>query len=178
MYTSFVYFALAGVFANASTAEHPLLHKNYSLARLQSVGAKKPLAVFIGSGEKGWEEISRDGQLDVYSRKVLSIDYVCVYVDTSKAEGKELAGAFDMTDGPGLVISNRDGSLQAFRHEGKLSSDDLSHYLRRYSDPDLVVQATQTKEPPPPVVVNYYQPPPVYYAPMNFGYFSGRSGGC
>ena len=45
MYTSFVYFALAGVFANASVAEEPLLHKNYSLARVQSVSANKPIAV-------------------------------------------------------------------------------------------------------------------------------------
>src|SRR5436309_2588279 len=111
MYTSFVYFALAGVFANASVAEEPLLHKNYSLARVQSVSANKPIAVFIGSGDKGWEEVSQDGKLGQDVCKLLSAEYVCVYLDVSRGAGKELAGAFEVTDGPGLVISNRKATL-------------------------------------------------------------------
>src|SRR5260370_31623635 len=98
MYTSFVYFALAGVFANAPTADEPLLHKNYNLARMQSLSVNKPVAVFIGSGEKGWEEISQAGKLDRDVRKILSAEYICVYVDMTRDAGKDLAGAFEVTE--------------------------------------------------------------------------------
>ena len=173
MYTSFVYFALAGVFANASIADEPLLHKSYGLARVQSVSVNKPIAVFIGSGDKGWEEISTEGKFERDVRKILSANYVCVYVDSSRGAGKELASAFEVTDGSGLVISNRSGTLQAFRHQGTLTNYELEWYLKRYADPDLVVQNTETTAPAQPVYPSYYQP-------VNYGYSSGfRSrGGC
>jgi hypothetical protein len=180
MYTSFVYFALAGVFANASIADEPLLHKNYSLARLQSVSVNKPLAVFIGSGERGWEEISKDGELDTDVRKILSANYVCVYVDLTRDAGRDLAGEFEVSAGPGLVISNREGTLQAFRHEGSLSKYDLGRYLKRYAAPNVVVQATETKAPPPRTNYTTYYQQPVRYAPVNYGFTPSfrRGGGC
>ena len=173
MYTSFVYFALAGVFANASVANEPLLHKNYSLARMQSLSVNKPVAVLIGSGERGWEGISQEGKLDPDVRKLLSAEYVCVYVDMTRDAGKELAGAFEVTEGPGLVVSNRQGTLQAFRHEGSLSNEDLERHLRRFADPNVVVQNTETATP-----ARYYQQP-AQQAPVNFGYapvFRGSRG--
>src|SRR5262249_10321013 len=175
MYTSFVYFALAGVFANASIADEPRLHKSYGLARVQSVSVNKPIAVFIGSGDKGWEEISKEGNFERDVRKILSANYVCVYVDSSRGAGKELASAFEVTEGAGLVISNRSGTLQAFRHQGTLSNYELEWYLKRYADPDVVVQSTETTAPSQPVYPAYYQA-----APVNYGYSSGfrSSRGC
>lgn len=177
MYTSLVYVALAGVFANASAADQPLLHKSYSLARMQSLSVNKPVAVFIGSGERGWEEISQDGKFPADVWKLLSAEYVCVYVDMTRDAGKELAGAFEINEGPGLVVSNRQGTVQAFRHEGSLSHEDLERYLKRFADPNLVVQNTETTA--QPRYSNYYQPVQQY--PVRYNYapvFSGGRGGC
>src|SRR4051794_9148200 len=105
MYTSFACFALAGVFANLSVPGEPWLLKDYGLARQQGVRANKPLVVLIGSGKQGWKQVSQDGQLDKDIRRVLSKNYVCLYVDTTQEAGKALAEAFDVGDGPGVVIS-------------------------------------------------------------------------
>jgi hypothetical protein len=70
-----------------------------------------------------------------------------VYVDTAQPEGKRLAAAFDLSGGPGLVLSNHAGDLQAFRHAGDLADADLARYLKRYTDPARVVRTTETNPP-------------------------------
>jgi hypothetical protein len=165
MYTALVYFALAGVFGHAALTGGPVWLKDYPAARQQSVQANKPLAVFIGAGKQGWQEVSQDGRLDKDVLKILSADYVCVYVDVNQAAGKELAGEFEVAEGPGLIISNRQAKLQAFHHEGSLSNQDIERYLRRFAAPDVVVQYTETK---PLNRTSYYQQAPQPAAPVNY----------
>lgn len=145
MYTSFVLFALAGVFANIPTSGEAMLFRDYSLARRQSASVNKPLAVFIGNGISGWENVSQEGKLDTDVHQLLSAKYVCLYVDINQLHGRELANAFEVLNGPALVISNRDGQVQAFRHEGSLSNAELGSYLRRFSSDEHVVRFTETR---------------------------------
>ena len=51
---------------------------------------------------------------------------------------------FELSGGTGLVISDRTGQLQAFRHEGALDGADLKAYLERYGAPERAVTATET----------------------------------
>jgi hypothetical protein len=54
-----------------------------------------------------------------------------------------MARAFEI-QGSGLVISDRTGEKQAFRHEGSLAGEDLTRALKKYADPNVVVYTTQT----------------------------------
>ena len=105
---------------------------------------------------------------------LLADNYVCLYVDTEHIAGRELAASFEM-GGPGLVISDGTGEVQAFRHEGDLSNNRLLKYLQRFSDPDRVVMVTETNPAP---AVSYYQPAAPVYAPMYPVSFSPAFGGC
>ncbi|MBV9122310.1 MAG: thioredoxin family protein [Planctomycetes bacterium] len=87
--------------------------------------------------------MSKEGKLDKKANQLLEENYLCVYVDTEHIAGKQLAAEFEMKKGPGLIISNADGSLQAFRHEGTLSNSQLVQELRRLADPNLVVRETE-----------------------------------
>src|SRR5438874_4007896 len=136
MYTSVVFVALASFVTHEELAMRPAWLKDYSLASERGTALQKPLAVFIGSGEAGWNEVSREGSLGREVNEVLASDYVCVYLDTDKREARQLAKQFQIMDGLGLVLSDRSGRLQAFRHEGGLGSTELQTYLRRYADPD------------------------------------------
>jgi hypothetical protein len=149
---------------SAATAEPDWL-RHYASAREQGGAEEKPIAVFIGSGQRGWNQVSREGQLSAEINHILAESYVCLYVDADDDDGKELASAFGMTDGLGLVISNASGRLQAFRHQGDLESVDLAHYLRKYADPEQSVQFTETNE---QQRVSRYQTasPPMGYLPF------------
>lgn len=137
MCTSLVLFALSGVFTPAITEAQ---FSDYGVGMRRSERENKPMAVFIGRGNKGWEKLSQEGQLTkgIYSR--LSSDFVCVYIDASKDE--ELAAAFEI-QGPGLVISSAGGKLQAFRHQGDLANEDIEEYLGRFADRQRVVKHTE-----------------------------------
>jgi hypothetical protein len=104
------------------------------------------VAVFIGSGSSGWHQVSRDGQIDSQVNRILADAYICLYVNTETDYGQELASAFGISDGPGLVISSYSGKVQAFSHQGNLENADLSHFLRRYADPKRVVRFTESIE--------------------------------
>ena len=145
MFVSLAIFALAGIVPVSSVAGGPSWSKDYAEARQQGVSVNKPLIVVIGSGKRGWDQVSRDGGLSKGVLQVLADSYVCVYVDTEDEKGKSLASAFEV-QGAGLVISNRDGSVQAFRHEGSLNNEDMERYLRRYADPQFVARSTETFE--------------------------------
>jgi hypothetical protein len=112
----------------------------------------------------------------------LAEHYVCVYVDTEQSSGENLASAFDISEGPAVVISDPTGSVQAFRHEGELTNQKLGQYLRRYADPERKVDSTETVA---TQRVSYYPqqavtPPPVFSPPfMNFApTMGGARGGC
>src|SRR5688572_20207554 len=68
---------------------------DYSAARQQSEKAGKPLAVFIGSGAKGYEKLSNSGELSGEIKQLLASNYVCVYIDSATENGKNLATAFE-----------------------------------------------------------------------------------
>jgi hypothetical protein len=178
MYTSVMLLALSGYAAPMGAApESPSWLDDYAQAREEGERHKKPLAVFFGSGQAGWDQVSKDGKLGREVRDVLGSDYVCVYVDTSKESGKELASTFEIQDSKGLVISDRGGKLQAFRHQGKLAGEDLQRYLTKYADPEHVARTTESTVRED---IRYYPPasspaPAQPYTPAFSGFSSGRS---
>lgn len=174
MYTSVVLFALSGFLAAASAPGEPAWWNEYGKARQQGQKEEKPLAVFIGSGTKGWNQVSREGQLNPEVRKLLADHFICLYVNTDEASGRRLAKAFEI-QGYGVIISTHTGQQQAFRHQGDLDDQELARYLRRYADPALDLQYTETAAVPR---VSYYQPTaPVSVTPTPANFVPSFGGG-
>jgi hypothetical protein len=165
MFTSVVLVALASFVAHEEMTVRPTWLKDYSLASERGLALQKPLAVFIGTGETGWDDVSKDGNLGRAANELLAANYVCIYLDTNKEEGRHLAKAFAITDGVGMVLSDRKGKLQAFHQEGEIDAKDLEKSLRRYADPDRVAKTTETREDLQPRPVRPAQPT-VRYAPV------------
>jgi hypothetical protein len=147
MYTSAVLVALTSFLAHEemALARHGWLN-DYSAACQRGRALHKPLAVFIGSGDVGWEKITKEDSSGNDVKEILASHYVCVYLDTTKDEGRQLARAFAVYAGQGMVLSDSSGKLQAFHHDGDLDSSELDKYLRRYADPDRVALTTETRE--------------------------------
>jgi hypothetical protein len=144
LYTSIVLLALTSSTSAFDAVPSPSWNRDYASARKQGENEKKPVVVVVASGQDGWNKLARDGSLSDETKKILTNDFICVYVDTATEEGKRLAREFEISDALGIVISDRTGNRQAFRHEGDLANRDLSRYLRRYADPDRVVHVTET----------------------------------
>jgi hypothetical protein len=166
MYTSILAIVLSGSLIPVDIAKTPSWLTDYSKATKQGLQANKPLAVVVGTGADGWQKLGKQGKLSDQANEILASEYVCLYVDTDTLHGKRLAEAFEMPDGPGIVISDRTLEHQAFRHEGNLSNRTLVGYLERYADPDLVVRTTETN-PGTEIQPAYY--PPVFYRVMRGG---------
>jgi hypothetical protein len=182
MYTSILVVALAGILPSL-VEQSPSWLTDYQAARNKGRAEKKPLAVFIGSGKAGWNQLAQERLLGKEASRILVSDYVCAYIDTSGAAGKALAKAFEVSDGPGLIISDRTGDVQAFWHEGELAQDALVRQLQRYAEPDRLVRTTETVNSqrrsfyPPveaPPVVPYYNPAPVFFP----SFMGGGGRGC
>jgi hypothetical protein len=165
--------AVFGFLAPAHPEKMPSWQTNYVDALRLGRESKKPLAVFISSGQSGWNKVSKDGVLSKDANRILASDYVCFYLNTDQASGRRLADAFEMTDSRGLVIGDASGKLQAFRHEGDLRNEELTQYLQRFADPERVVKTTESvsvqqyrnyapEEDTPPSQRCYFAPP-VYY---------------
>lgn len=170
MFATTLMVALSSFVASAGL-KSPSWHADYGSAQRLGREEYKPVAVFVGSGKEGWNQVIRDEQLAKDITQLLEQTYICVYVDTALEEGKQLAAEFEMPKGPGLVISDHSGQYQAFYHQGDLASDQLLRYLRRYADPERVVRTTETN---PMERVSYSIPvqpyyPPIYYAPISIG---------
>lgn len=181
-YHSVVLCALSGLLSPATGTGEPQWLRDYHTAREKGVRQERPLAVFLGAGRSGWERVSESGRLPKEVRALLAGHYVCVYVDTEHIRGRELARAFEMPEGVGLVISDFRGKLQAFRHEGELPEEKLALYLRKYSDPERVVRFTEVNpdsryvEESEVRPVRYVAPAPApVFAPAFMG---GGGGGC
>jgi hypothetical protein len=162
MYTTVVVFALTGFTWTAETA--PSWWTDYTQARQQGMMEKKPVAVFIGTGQDGWGKLAREGNLEKEQKDLLANRYVCVYVDVASEEGRRIAQRLEIAGGRGLVISDHSGALMAFHHEGDLAGRDLTRYLERYSDPSRRVLVTETN--PSQQTRSYYPPPPPAQAPI------------
>jgi hypothetical protein len=170
MFTSAVLVALSSLLTQGELIpERPTWLNDYGVASKRGIAAQKPLAVFIGTGEVGWEKVSKEGELGTEAKQLLEAHYVCVYVDMNKKAGRELAEAFAILEGVGLVISDRTGQLQAFRHGGTLKPSELDRTLRRYAELNRVATTTETREDLAPPVVQPVSHPPVRYAPVSFG---------
>jgi hypothetical protein len=180
MYTSILLFALSA--APAADLSTPTWSTDYYAANNQSAKAMKPMAVVLGSGEAGYEKLARDGKLTDEAKGLLATKYVCVYVDTETQEGKRLAKAFNMPNGQGLVISDRTGDVQAFRHEGELGNADLVRNLERFADVERPVVRTETTA---TQRSSFYEPAtaapayarPAFYPSFSPGYFPSCRGG-
>jgi len=149
MYTSALLLALATYSAQSAILSiTPRWMDDYSLAYERGQKERKPLAVFVGSGSKGWERLSRDGRLGKEIEQILAANYVCVYLDTDKELNQKLATSFDLSRQRGLIISDHSGAKQAFRAEDTLSNVELARSLKKFADPDLVVTTTETPAQP------------------------------
>jgi len=167
MFATSLIVALAG-FVASTGLETPSWHADYGSAQALGREGHKPLAVFVGTGKEGWNQVNREGRLGKDINQLLAKTYICVYVDTTVETGKQLAAELEVAQGPGLIVSDHAGRYQAFHHQGDLSNDQLVRYLHRYADPEHVVRTTETNPP----VRRGYAPAESYYQPIR------SSGGC
>jgi len=133
----------AAVVLSAALAEAPSVpawESSYARASETAVAQRKPLAVFIGHGEGGYNRLV-GGNMPTEAGRLLAANYVALYVNTDTADGKRLATAFGVEEG--LVISSRCGNLQALKHGGAVPATDLAGYLTRYASADVAVTTTQ-----------------------------------
>jgi thioredoxin-related protein len=145
MYTSMMLLALAGSLTPAAEmTPAPQWVNDYGIAFRRGQKEQKPLAIFFGRGEAGWEQLTTDGALGKEAVRLLQSNYIPVYLDLSKDHARDLASTFRVKDGPALVISDRSGENVALRYTGTLESADLHRCLARYADPDRVVRSTDT----------------------------------
>jgi hypothetical protein len=162
MYTSIAWLALAGFFngpAAPSNLTEPMWMKDYSAAQLAGKSQNRPVAVFVGSGGKGYDKLVQEGSLSPETRKVLRENYVCVHLDISNARAKELADVLAITKGRGLVVSDRSGQFQAFHCDGAIPQTELLGKLVHLAQVGNAVRTTDSY-PPPPAPAPVYRPAP------------------
>lgn len=163
MYTSMLGLALATALCSPASTPSPNWHSDYSLARSEAGRAAKPLAVFIASGENGWERLLDEGKFTPATFQALRAGYVCVFVNTDTKPGRKLADQFEFADGPALVLSDRGGDHQAYRRHGAMPEGEFRRVLAKFADGERVAQTTETSglrpaAPPPaftPATLNY-----------------------
>ena len=144
MYTSILLVALTGIAPATEGSKAPKWGLDYTVAGNEAVQAKKPLLVILAPGQGSYDKMGRDGGLSAAAKALLADKYVCVHVDTTTSKGKNLARAFEFTGDTGIAISDVTGNKLAFYHEGDLANADLERYLARYSDPNRVVEFTES----------------------------------
>ena len=132
---------LMGLGASASAQEVPW-QTSYQQGRQKSQDVRRPLAVLIGDGSTGFNQITSEGSLSPDIRKILADHYVCVYLDTQKKENQAILSALTIQTGHGLVLSDASAEVQAFFHDGQLSTTELKRQLQRYSDPSEKITKT------------------------------------
>ena len=63
---------------------------SYQEARSHGQKVKKPLAVIVGAGKSGFQQLIQEGSLSSDVRKILANEYISVYLDSEKAEGEHV----------------------------------------------------------------------------------------
>jgi hypothetical protein len=129
--TTLAVIALASGLDLSVSPSTPSWQKDYAQAMSRASAERKPIAVFIGHGNDKIKQMLADGAIPADAAKLLSNSYVCLYLNTDTAEGKALAGQFEITEG--LVISGPGGSTQAYRHAGSVAGADLTKQLTQYA---------------------------------------------
>jgi hypothetical protein len=132
MHTSALFVALVAAAVPAGDKK-PEWMTSYGQAQKQGQSAGKPLAVFLAPGKEGWQQLVREGKLSKEALEQLADGYVCVHLDTTTDNGKKYAKAFEMPSGLGVVLSDRSGERQEFRHEGSLDVGVLTSALTTHS---------------------------------------------
>jgi len=150
----------------ASTSNLPAWQLDYRQAQELAARDQKPLAVVLGSGPASWEKLVA-GEISDETSNVLRTNFVCVYVDTKTVEGKKLADDFEMSSNPGLVISDRTGRVQAYRHGGTMDNAELQRTAAKIADPNFVPQTTETNQ---AAAFKTPAPAPVYTSPAANSY--------
>jgi hypothetical protein len=130
--TTLAAIALAGGISSGVIPSTPNWHTDYAQAMSRSSAEGKPMAVFIGNGADRVAKMMADGTISAEAALVLNFSYVCVYLDSDTASGKDLAGRFEIKEG--LIISSKGGNLQAYRHAGAISAKELTVSLSKYAD--------------------------------------------
>jgi len=174
MYTSILLAALTSLAPMAESVQAPVWHQDYVGARTQAAQSKKPLAIFLAPGKEGWNTLGRNGGLTEEAKRLLGTNYTCVHVDTATERGLQLAKQFELPEGQGIVFSDGRAQLQAFWHKGDLADQDLVRYLKRFADPERVVQYTQTNPESPSGPAPAAQGAPLFWP----GYCPSCNGGC
>lgn len=173
MYTSVVFFSLAGFVVASheavSSVSAPAWQSSYSLAMDQGQKLKKPLAIFVGTGKNGYENVTRDGSLSPAVRKILAQEFVSVYLDHADPKNQGVISNLGLAKDAGLVISDRSGSFMAVHHQGTVEPTQLLAYLQEYSNPDVWVRETKSNA----VARNSFYPvqeqrPAGYYQPQRY----------
>jgi hypothetical protein len=144
MYALMAMVALSTGISNIS--QTPSWLNDYGTARQRVGVVNKPMAVFVGRGQDGWEKVIQEG-LDASTNKLLAQKYVCVYLDRDTAAGKALADQFQVAS-RGLIISDRTGAAQAYSLSGSLTRSELVQTLEKYSDTDVKITETIVREAP------------------------------
>src|SRR5262249_8144700 len=144
MYSSLTIIALGTWLTLASESIEPKWMSSYTEALQEAKDLERPLVVVIGAGSQGGRHVSADAELDSVIQLLPRRHYVWLYLDTEKKIDRRLAAAFEIPKGPGIVISAPSGNIQAFRHHGEIDNNELADYLRRYADPDISVETTET----------------------------------
>lgn len=151
--TSLAMLALSGMLG-ANVSAQPEWQSDYRKALAMAVKEHKPLAVFIVKGEA-----KKLQQLPSEVAKVLKSEYISVTINSADVDGKKIAQAFELTEG--VVISDRTGEKQAYRIEGKTSTDDLSKTLTRLAEPNRVTTTTEVYgEAAPVTATSFFAPAP------------------
>jgi hypothetical protein len=130
--TTLAAIALAGGISSGVIPSTPNWHTDYAQALSRSSAEGKPMAVFIGNGADRVAKMMAEGTISAEAALVLNFSYVCVYLDSDTASGKDLAGRFEIKEG--LIISSKGGNLQAYRHAGAISAKELTTSLSKYAD--------------------------------------------
>jgi hypothetical protein len=143
----------------------PAWMNDYTAARAKVSVDSKPMAVFVASGKAGWESVVRDG-FDPAVTKLLNEKFVCLYVDSSTAAGKTLAGAFQVGN-LGVVLSDRKGTTQSYAAAGTISRSELTQALIAHADVEVAQKTDAPKA--APAAPGAAPAPPMMAAPVYMG---------
>jgi hypothetical protein len=143
-------------------------NSDYAQALKAATNAGKPLAVFIGTGQNGWQAMEGSRGLSAEATRMLKDKYVCLYVDSASADGKELADSFESRGQATLVLSDRSAKFQAFKQAGPLPAGRLEQVLGQYV----------AYEVPQSVIRSSYYSGPIGGTPVHTAGFRGSVGGA
>lgn len=149
MFTSIMGAAVVAVLLQSHATLAPVWQTDYRTARELGSRENKPLVVVIGSGKTDWAHLAKATEQEDSINQTLRSNYVCLFVDTDTTEGQRLANSFELS-GPGIVISNRKGDVEAYRKSTEVPAKELAKELVKHTDDEYV--AKKLAPPPAPVL--------------------------